>query len=177
MSGAKRIWKIFKGLLTVLCAVLIAMQPADGYLIVVFILDITLLIYGLRLLIYYLVMARFMVGGITTLYKSIIVIDLGLFILGLHSTPQKYVMLYLIGCLAFNGVVDIIDAVGAKKLRAGSWKYQFSYGLGKVLIAVVCLFYLDSTTLVTYMYCAGLIHSALSDIISACRKTAIVYIE
>lgn len=177
MSNTKRILKVLKGLVTILFCILLVIQPDDGYLFVVFILDISLLLYGFRLLIYYFTMARYTVGGIETLYKSIIVLDLGLFVFSLDTTPQKFVMLYLIIGLAFSGAVDILDAVGAKKLEAGSWKYQFSYGLVKIVIAVVCLFFLDSMKIVTFVYCLGLVHSAISDIVSAFRKTAIAYIE
>ena len=177
MSNAKRVWKVLTGIITILCCVLMIQHPDDGFYIVVLILDITLLLYGLRLLIYYFRLARYMVGGIMTLYKSIIVIDFGLFIFGLSTTPQKYVMLYLIISFVFYGAVDIIDAAGARKLGAASWKYQMFYGLVKVVIGIVCIFYLDNMRSATLVYCIGLIHSALSDIVSAFRKTAIVYIE
>ena len=177
MSMTKRIRILLKALASILCAALMAVDPADGYLLVVLVLDITLLLYGFRLLAYYFKLARFMVGGIMTLYKSIVVIDLGLFILGLHSTPQKYVMLYLIGCLAFNGAADVLDAMGARKLGAASWKLRFSYGIMKILIAIAALFFLDSVALATCIFCAGPVYSAVSDVVSAFRKTAIVYID
>ena len=177
MSNAKRVWKVLTGLFTILCCALMIRYPNEGFYFVVLILDVTLLLYGLRLLSYYFSLARYMVGGIMTLYKSIVVLDFGLFIFGLSSIPQKYVMLYLIITFIFYGATDIIDAAGARKLGDGSWKYQMFYGLGKVVIGVVCVFYLDDMRGVTLLYCIGLLHSAISDIVSAFRKTAIVYIE
>ena len=177
MSNSKRVLRILRGLVLLLCSALLLWQPDDGYLFVVFILDLSLILYGFRLLFYYFTMARYTVGGMAVFYKSILVIDAGLFMFGLRETPQKYVMLYLIAGLIFSGGVDVLEATGARKLEAASWKYQFFYGAVKILAAVVCLFCLNSVRLVTLVYSAGLVHSALSDIVSACRRTAIVYIE
>ena len=176
MSNAKRVWKALTGLFTILCCVLMILYPDDGFYFIVLILDVSLLLYGLRLLLYYFRLARYMVGGMMTLYKSIIVIDFGLFAFGLGSMPQRYVMLYLIISYVFYGALDIIDAVGARKLGA-SWKYQLGYGLVKAVAGFACVFYLDNMRIITVLYCALLLYSALSDIISAFRKTAIVYIE
>ena len=177
VSNAARVWKVLKGIFTILCCVLMVEHPDDGFYFVVLLLDITLLVYGFRLLLYYFRLARYMVGGIMTLYKSIVVIDFGLFIFSLSSMPQKYVMLYLIISYVFYGATDIIDAVGAKKLGSASWRFQLFYGCVKVIAGLVCVFYLDDMRMVTLLYCIALVYSAVSDIISAFRKTAIVYIE
>ena len=177
MSNTKRVLRVLRSLLLLFCAVLLVQYPDNGYLFVVFILDVSLLLHGFRLLIYYFTMARFTVGGIMTLYKSIFVIDLGFFIFALSSTPQKYVMLYLIGGLVFSGGFDVFEATGARALEAASWRYQCFYGVVKILAALVCLFCLNSVKVVTLVYAAGLVHSAVSDMISAFRRTAIVYIE
>lgn len=176
MSTAKRVIKILSGLMTIICSILMMRHPDVGCYIVVLILDVSLLLFGLRLLIYYFTMARYMVGGIATLYKSIIVIDFGLFVFGLSTLPQRSIMLYLIGCLTFSGAIDILDALMARKLE-GSWKYQFSYGAIEIIVSIVCLFFLDSFKILTVVYCAGLIESAIMKMIGALRKTAIVYIE
>lgn len=151
--------------------------PEDGHYAVVFFLDISLLIYGIRLLIYYFTMARFMIGGIMTLYKSIIVIDLGLFVFNMTDIPQRLTMIYLIAVMAFDGIIDILNGIESKKLDAGQWKNQFTYGLIKLIIAIISVFFLNSVQMMTYIYCIGLIHSAFSNIYGAFRRTAIVYIE
>lgn len=176
MSTARRIMKILTGIVMIVCSILMMRHPDVGCYIVVLILDISLLAFGFRLLIYYFTMARFMVGGLATLYKSIIIIDFGMFIFGLSSLPQRSIMLYLIGCNAFSGGVDILEALGARKLE-GSWKFEFAYGLVEILVSIVCLFFLDSFRILTIVYCVGLIQSALMKMIGALRKTAIVYID
>lgn len=177
MSNTKRALKVLKGLLALLCSLILLVNPEEGYYLVVFILDASLLLYALRLIFYYFTMARYTVGGIITLYKSILVFDFGLFVFSLRTTPQKFVMIYLIIGIAFSGVIDILESLEAKKLQSGSWKYRCFYGTVKLLVAVVCVMCLDSAMLVTMVYAFGLAHSAVSEIIGAFRKTAIVYIE
>lgn len=111
-----------------------------------------------------------------TFYKSIIVIDFGMFVFGLDQMPQKYAMLYLIACLAFSGAVDILHSVEARRLSA-PWRLHFGYGCLKVGTAIICLLFLNSIKVVTYLYCIGLIHSAVFSFIRVFRKTAIVYVE
>lgn len=176
MTVSKRILTFFSGLVTLLCSVGMMLYPNEGYAFVILFLDISLLLYGLRMLIYYFTMARFMVGGIMTFYKSIIVIDFGMFVFSLEQTPQKYAMLYLIVCLAFSGAVDILQSVESRRL-SGPWRLHIIYGFLKVGSAVTCLFFLNSMRVVTFLYCIGLIHSAVFSFISAFRKTAITYVD
>ena len=176
MTVAQRVWLVIRALVTVFCSVLLFEYPANGYFFVVLILEVSLFIYALRNLVYYFSLARYMVGGIEIFYRSIIVLDISLFALGLHEMPQKIVMLYLIACLAFYGVVDVIEAYGARKLAA-PWKASFFHGTVKFILALVCLFHMDSVETATIVYGVSLIYSALTDVLSAFRKTAIVYVE
>lgn len=175
MTATKRFWNILVGIVMLLYSVAMLKFPDDGYELVIIFLDVSLILYGLRLLIYYFTMARYMVGGIATFYKSIIIIDLGLFIFGLDNIPQKFAMLYLIAGLAFSGVVDILHSLEERRLFA-SWRVHISYGFGKLGIAIACLFFLSSMRMVTFIYCIGLVHSAIFRFINAFRKTAITYV-
>ena len=175
MSITRRIYRIFVGVMMLLAGVILIAFPEDGHYIVVFILDISLLLYGIKLLIYYFTMARFMVEGIMTLYKSIIVIDLGMFVFGMSEIPQRLTMLYLVLVLAFDGLVDVLKSIDTKKIDPTSGDRQFMFGTVKLIIAICCMFSLSSVKLMTYIFCIGLIHSALANIISAFRRTAMVY--
>lgn len=177
MTSVKRVWLIVLSIIMLACAALLVVWPELGYGIIILILDISLLLYGIRLFVYYVTMARHMVDGINTLYKSLVFIDFGLFVFTMKSTPEIIVMLYLIGCLAFQGLVQLLDALGAKKVKSGHWKTGLVLGAVKLGIAVVCLFFLKSVRILTAIYALGLVQSAVENIVAACRKTAVVYIE
>ena len=174
MTLRKRITRLLRGIMMLIAAAVLLAYPEYGYAFVILILDIMLLIYGIRLLVYYFTMTRFMVGGISTLFKGIIVIDLGLFISELDDTTKKMAMVYLIVCLIFSGVTDVFHAIEAKHLL-GAWKYEIISGIIKVLIALSCLGFLDSSGILVLIYSIGLVHTALTYIVSAFRKTAIMY--
>lgn len=176
MTSGKRIGNFLTGLLMLLAAALIIKYPNNGYIVAVLVLQLTLLFNGIKHLIYYFSLARFMVSGIKVFYKGIILLDLGLFAFLMESTPRRVVMLYLIGSIAFDGIVDIMKALESKKIEAQSWKYTFGYGFIKVAIALIGLFFLNSFKLMAYIYCIGLVHSAISRIVTSFRKTAIIYI-
>lgn len=177
MSSVRRIKNLIFGILMLIGSYVILRNPEEGYYFVVLVLDITFLAYGINMLVYYLTMARFMTGGIMTLYKSIIAIDFGLFIFNLDETPKRLVMVYLIGVMAFNSVVTILNALDAKKLEVSSWKSKLVYGIVKLILAITCLIFWNFGQMVIWVYCVGLIHSAVYNIVAAFRKTAIIHIE
>lgn len=177
MNSLKRISKIIIGLFMLVGSILLLIWPKEGYLFVVFFIDVTFLLYGIRLFVYYFTMARYMVGGIMTLYKSIILIDFGLFIFTLEDTPYKLVMLYLVGIMAFNGVVTILGAMDSKHLESPTWRRKLIHGVIRLAFAACCLFVWDSPEMVTYIYSLSLLHSAVYNIASAFRKSAIIYIK
>lgn len=177
MSIGKRILNIFKGLFMIAFGILIAMFPDEGCDIVIFVLVFSLFLYSFRLMIYYFSMARYMVGGIMTFYKSIIVFDFALFLDNLKDLPVKTILTYLIAGMIFSGVLDILRASEGRKMQTSSWKYQFFYGFVKIILPLVCLPFLNSMEMLAYVYSITLFHSAISYIVTAFRKTAIVYIE
>lgn len=176
MSSIRRIVKILYGLLMLLGAAILLLYPEEGAVIVILILDMMLLIYGFRMLIYYFSMARFMVGGIMTLYKSIIVIDFGLFMFYLYQIPYRLVMLYLVGVMALNGVTSLLGAVEMMRLENHSWKFRIVYGAINLILVVTSLFMLGSVRMVTFVFSLGLINAAFYQIASALKKSAIIYI-
>ncbi|MDO4187692.1 MAG: DUF308 domain-containing protein [Lachnospiraceae bacterium] len=177
MTSINRIKSIFAGILMLIGSAILLNYPKEGYIVVVFILTISFLLYGIRMLIYYFTMARYMVGGIMTLYKSIIAIDFGLFVFELEDAPLRLVMLYLIGIMAFHGITVMLKALDSKRLGVSFWKYRLIYGSGMILLAIVCIFLWDIPQIVTIIYCIGLIHAGIYRITMAFRKTAIIHIE
>lgn len=178
MNSFQRIKKFLSGLGLLLGSIILLMDPEDGYYIVAIILSISLLLSGIRSLIYYITMARNMVGGKSILYRSLIQMDLGLFTLTAVTIPKIYLICHLLISHAFAGLVDMLKAVEDKKLQAPSWRMSFVCGLGNLLTAVAAFTCVlnQSTWMVMYIYCAGLAYSAVMQMISSFRKTAIIYI-
>lgn len=177
MTSGKRIGNFLIGLLMILVGGMVLIDPNEGYGVAVAVLQLLLLFYGIKHLVYYFSLARFMVGGITVFYKGIVLLDLALFAFLMDDLPRRVVMLYLVGMMGFAGLVDILKSFESKRIEAPSWKYTFSYGLLKILIAFTGLFFINSFRMLSYIYCIGMFHGAISRIVTACRKTAIVYID
>ena len=66
-------------------------------------------------------------------------------------------------------------AMEARRIQS-PWRLNLAYGIANILLAVACFFCFHNSTLLSYVYAAGLAYSALLRIAQAFRKTAIVYI-
>lgn len=176
MSSFEKIYNIAAGLLMIVSAVIMILIPDFGAVIVLLILSVSLLVFGIRTLIYFFTMARHMVGGMAQLYLAILVLDLGVFTLTLTDVPKLYIMLYLIVIHVFSAVVSILRALEARKYGAPSWRMKLTEGIVEILIAAVCGVFINSLHVMVYIYCGGLLYSAVMRIIAALRKTAIIYI-
>ena len=177
MSGGQRIKNILFGVVILLVAVILIAFPEEGLVITASIMSISLFIYGIKTLIYYFSMARHMVGGRIMLYLSIIVLDLGMFAMMMTNIPKIYIVLYLLVIYAFAGAIGILRALEAKKYQAPSWRFSLISGIINLVIAILCVVFIGSTKMIVYFYCVGLIYSAIVRIVTAFRKTAIVYIQ
>jgi len=172
-----RIKNFIFGIVMLLCAVTLLYDHTLGYKIIIAILSLSFLIYGIRRLYYYLTMARYMVGGMAVLIKAVIILNLAFFVLKMSDIPKIYIMVYLVAGLMFTGVVDILRALEAKKHGSTKWKLKFSQGILTMLISVTALFFIESSSIIIYIFCIGLISSAITRLTEAFRKTAIIYIS
>ncbi len=177
MGKAKRIAYFFKGLVMIIASLIMFAWPEEGYLVVLFILEMTLLIHGIQKIWYYFSMARFMVGGINIFYRGLLIFDAGLFTLNLRNMPPIVTMLYLIAVMLFSGVINVAKANETRKQKSIHWKYSMFSGGVKILVAIVCIFHLHSAEIITTIYSIGLFCSAVSHIVTSFRKTAIVYVQ
>ena len=177
MSSGQRIKNVLIGILIILGAVILIAFPEEGIIITASILSLSLFVYGIKTLIYYITMTRHMVGGRIMLYLAVVVLDLGMFTMMLTNIPKMYIALYLVVVYAFSGAIDILRALEAKKYQAPSWRFSLISGIISVVIAILCIVFIGSTNMIVYLYSAGLIYSAIARIVTAFRKTAIVYIQ
>ena len=159
-------------------SIILITAPEEGFYVVAFLMSVSLLLSGIKSLVYYITMARHMVGGKTVLYKSLILMDLALFTLTAITIPRIYLICHLLLSHGFSGLVDIMKAVEDRRLQAPSWRMSLICGLGNLLTAVAAFACLlrSSADMMMYIYCAGLAYSGILQMVSAFRKTAIIYI-
>ena len=177
MSKFRRIRTFLGGLFTILLAIFMICVPAAGAPLISLILGITFGGQGITTLLYYFSMAIYMVDGKQILYKGLMLFSMGIFMLVLTQVPTFYIMIYLIICHAFTGLVDLLNALESRKMKVASWPYGFIRGLFGILFSLVCLLFIDSTNIMVYLYSATLILRSLSSMITATRRTAMVYIQ
>lgn len=179
MTLMQRVEKIISALLMILGAVLVLYLGEDGFLLIALFLCVSLVFYGLRSLLFYATMARHMVDGRISLYKGLILLDLGIFSLTVLNDPHVFIILYILGINAFSGIVDILRALEARKLQSPSWRMNLAAGIVSIFFALaagVSGLVLKNLEVTTIIYVIGVFWSAAAKLISAFRRTAIVYI-
>ena len=177
MSKLQRIGNVLLGLVMLLCAYVMVTQLEFGYLLVILIISISAIVIGLRYLVYYFTMARYMTGGGMMLYIAIFALDLGVFSLTLNNVPRIYVLLYLVGANLISGGIELLGALDSKR-QGASWRLKFAGAAASIIAAVLSIaFFRRSDNLMVYIYSAGLVYNAVCRIINAFRRSAIVYIQ
>ena len=177
MNKLNRIANFVAGIAIIICCILVAIYPDDGYKVAMLFIFIALFISGIREIVYYVKMARYMNGGRIVLYKGMIFAELGMVTLFMANIPEEYVFLYLLGCIIFSGLVDILRAREMKAYEAPSWKVKMAIGVISVVLALVCLFFLRSSEAFVYAFALCFVPSGLARISSAFKKSEIIYIQ
>lgn len=177
MTKIQRIGNILSGLLMILAAGLFIRDPDSGFRIILLILTVSLTVSGIRYLVYYFTMARHMAGGQSMLWKGIILLEIGIYVGTLHDLSPVYIMLYLIVGYVFDGAIDILRSLEERKIPGTHWKLKLATGIGEILIAVLCVLYINSPLISVYIFCFGILSGGIMKIVSAFRRNAIVYIQ
>lgn len=179
MSKFQRISVILLGLLQLLAAALIFALPGteSGLLVILLILSFTFAASGVKDIVRYFSMARFMVGGRLILFRGVIMFDFGLFSLSLYDASSFIVSIYLIGVFMFSGVVDILMAREAKYLRSSRWKLRIARGAVKIMLGIACIAFIRNESALEILFGISLVYSASTRIVSAFRKTESAYIQ
>lgn len=179
MSAAQRVRKILNALLRFLGAAALLALKEDGYMLVLLLLGLSLCLLGLRALLFYFTMARHMVDGRGMLYRGVILLDFGIFTLSVTQRAGVLIALYLLGAYAFSGVLGILRALEARRFQAPSWRLNLAEGILNIVFAVLAVSFgliRGDMQHLTWVYASGLFYSGVIGLISAFRKTAIVYI-
>ena len=177
MTNAGRVRNILFALIQTAAAVYMIAEPADGYVFVAVILSFSLLLMGVKTIIYYFSMARHMVGGKRMLYIGVLLLDAGAFAVSLDSIPRAVVLMYLFISHAFSGVIDVLRVKEAKDSGYPFSKFTFATGIINLVSAALCIVFINSERTAVYIFCAGIIYSAITRIISSFRETRIIFIS
>ena len=177
MSNFQRVQNVVIGLCMILCAVILLAREDDGCYLVMLILAFSLIIRGIAELIYYVTMARHMVGGKLILFIGVVFVDFGIFTISLADESKVVVVLYLIGFHAFAGLINLLRAREAMRYKSLAWRINMAQGVTSLLILAASLLFARDQGMLVLLYCAGLVYSAFLKIYSAFRRTAIVYIQ
>ena len=170
MSRIQRIQSIGTGLFMLIAVLIICFMSTNGPELILIILAVSLILQGLRSLVYYFSMSRFMVGGAASLL-------LGIFSLSLTDDSKVLILLYLAGWNAISGVRAILRAREERKYKASSWKRNAAYGAVSMLIAISCFILNNRPAELSVLYCVGLGYSGVMKIVDGFRRTEIVYIQ
>ena len=176
MTKVQRVENIFISLMMILSAALILFIPDLGYPLIAMMIWLSVSVSALRQLVYYFSMARHMVGGRIVLYRALILCDLAAFTGALTSIPRSYLMVYLTVLFGFTGLVDQLRALEARR-TGGPWRFSTFHGGVNILLAVLCLLFFRTGRLVEIIYCISLVPSAALRLVSAFRRTAVIYIS
>lgn len=180
MSQFQRIKDFFRGVVTLALAIVLFLTPKEGYFIIAIVVSFSLFFYGFRLLWFYFTMSRHMVGGKSSLYMAVIVLDFALFTSSVASMNSMIILFYLLGIYAFSGFVDIMRAFESKKIGAPNWRLRLVTGIVSFALAVVWVvfgLFQGRTDLLVYGYCVSLCYSAIARIITSLRKTEVAFFQ
>ena len=180
MTLTNRIGRIAGALLSLLSVALLVLLEEDGIWLVCLMLSFSLILLGLRRILFYFTMARHMVNGRGVLYIGVILMDFGIFTLSISRNESAFLIFYLLGIHAFGGVMSVMRAREARCFKAPSWRVSLAQGvvnLGVAAAAVYFGFIRADMRALTLLYAAVLFYSALARLVSAFRRTAIVYIQ
>ena len=160
----------------IVCGIILLFNPENGLMLVALTLGFAFMVFGVRTLVYYVTMARHMVGGLALLFIAVIVIDIGSLALALINDPRLSIALYLIVYNAFMGVLAIARGVEAK-MFGSPWVGNIVHGIVNLALAAACIAFLGSDQIIIGVFCIGLFYSAGVRLVSAFKPTEIIYIQ
>ena len=157
-------------------AAVLIIAPEECYDLIIIGLGVMFIVIAISTLSYYFTMARFMVGGRISLFQGIAILDLGVVTMSLTNVQHYYILLYLIIIHAIAGLIGLGHALESKRAGA-SWRLKSVHGIMDIAMAVICIIFIRRMSIAVIVFGIGLIYSGVMRIVSACRRTAFVYIQ
>ena len=175
MRKLGKVKNLIIGIAMLLFTVILLFWPDFGTPMIMMVFGIALFIYGIYSLLYYCRMAIHMVGGKRILYRSILTLDLGVFMLSFYKGSERLILLYLMLLLAASGGIDLVRALQFRK-EGAAWKLRALIGVLSILILIIGFIYRKDPHTMVYIFCLGLASTGINRIASVFRKTAVIYI-
>ena len=175
MRKLTRFKNLILGIAMFVFALILLIWPEFGTPAIMLVYGIALVIYGIYSLIFFCTMAIHMVGGKRIFYRSILLLDLGVFMLCAFKGSERLILLYLLLLLAAMGALDLVRALEFRKAGA-PWKFRAIVGAACIVIAITGFVYRSDPNTLVYIFCLGLFCASISKIVSVFRKTAVIYI-
>jgi len=171
MGLMRRFINIIIGLLLVISSLLIFIEPELGLYIALFFFTAVIFIFSIRTIVYYIRLARHMVGGQIILFIGIFTFCVAAYAVNIQNAPVKTISVIMIVMFTFTGVIDLLRAREAKRGGAGSWKFSMASAIVEIILAVACqVFHAANTDVTGIIFGIALLYSGVSRIISALRK-------
>ena len=177
MSKTRRVFNIITAVLTIQGALVLMLVPAAAFQLISVCVGLVLGYYGLRYIVYYLTHAQHMVGGKWIFLVGLIMFDMGVFATTLYEQAQAILIIYVVAAHLVAAVLNIVRAVVNKKDNNPGWKIDLAQGIGNIAQVVLCLVFINYVEIPVFIYCGGVIYSAVLRIIQSFKKTAIVYVQ
>lgn len=176
MTFRQRILRGLSGVLLVLAALSLVFSGERGYYFMLLGLELILIGKAIEILVFYIQMARHMVGGIFYLYEALLLLDIGIFTLVLVDLPRGIAMLYLNGGVLLSGVTDLLRARDWKRMALRRWKFMMVIGVSKIIFVLTSLSYLHSPYMLTLIYAVGLAYSGVVRVVTSFQKVELMYV-
>lgn len=177
MSKTRRLWNIFVAVLMIQTALILMLVPDAAFILIVIFLSLVLTFRGLKFLIYYLTHAQHMVGGKWLMLVGLVLLDLGALAMILIEQAPSIMIFYVAGVHLVSAVINIARAISNKGDGNPGWKTDLAQGIGNIILVALCLIFINHVEIPVFIYCTGVIYSAILKIIASCKRTAIVYVQ
>lgn len=180
MTRFDRIVNCIFGILQIAFAIVLMVSPGRGLILVLAAISIGLTLTGVQTLIYYLDMARSMVGGKSVLYRGLIFLDLGILTRSLIDDPRIYLIAYIGLLTVITGMVGVFRTYDLIRRGAVHWRLTAAYGITHVIMGIAVLvfgFFLRLPVMAVFAYALMLFYSACIRIAAVFKENKMIYIQ
>lgn len=177
MTRARRIIKIIGAVVLIHIALFLMLIPYVAFQLIGMMFSIMLIFYGLKFILFYITHASHMVNGKWFLVLGLVLFDVGVFASLMQNQSKLLMIIYIAGAHLIGAILRLIRAVGNKKDNNPGWIIDCMQSIGNFIQVAVCIIFSQYVEVPVFIYCSGLIYSAILSIIQACKRTAIVYVQ